>query len=109
MNPDKINIIKNFSYLAMTKGVDFIVPILLLPYLVNALGIEQFGLLSFALAIGIYFSSMMQYGYNISAVRAISRVRENEKSLSIAFSETIDFVYYYLCFFLFLLFIIILL
>ena len=30
---------------------------------------------------------MMQYGYNISAVRAISRVRENEKSLSIAFSE----------------------
>lgn len=87
MNSDKINIIKNFSYLVITKGIDFIVPILLLPYLVNALGIEQFGLLSFALAIGIYFSSMMQYGYNISAVRAIARVRDNEKSLSIAFSE----------------------
>jgi PST family polysaccharide transporter len=87
LNPDKISIIKNFSYLVLTKGIDFIVPILLLPYLVNALGIEQFGLLSFALAIGIYFSSMMQYGYNISAVRAIARVRENKKSLSIAFSE----------------------
>ena len=87
MSPDKINIIKNFSYLVITKGVDFIVPVLLLPYLVNILGIEQFGLLSFALAIGIYFSSMMQYGYNISAVRAISRVRDNKQSLSITFSE----------------------
>tara|TARA_R110000737_G_scaffold282099_1_gene288717 strand:- start:222 stop:1454 length:1233 start_codon:yes stop_codon:yes gene_type:complete len=84
---EKKNIIKNFTYLVMTKGVDFIVPIVLLPYLVNALGLGQFGLLSFALAIGVYFSSMMQYGYNISAVRTIARVRDDVVQLSLSFSE----------------------
>lgn len=87
MSIDKKNIIKNFTYLVITKGVDFIVPIVLLPYLVNALGLNQFGLLSFALAVGVYFSSMMQYGYNISAVRTIARVRDNALQLSISFSE----------------------
>jgi PST family polysaccharide transporter len=84
---EKKNILKNFSYLVITKGVDFIVPIILLPYLVNALGLSQFGLLSFALAIGVYFSSMMQYGYNISAVRTIARVRDDAAQLSLSFSE----------------------
>ena len=87
MSVDKKNIIKNFSYLVITKGVDFIVPIVLLPYLVNVLGLSQFGLLSFALAIGVYFSSLMQYGYNISAVRTIARVRDDATQLSLSFSE----------------------
>ena len=87
MSVEKKNIIKNFSYLVLTKGVDFIVPVILLPYLVNALGLSQFGLMSFALAIGVYFSSMMQYGYNISAVRTIARVRDDAIQLSISFSE----------------------
>jgi PST family polysaccharide transporter len=84
---EKKNIIKNFTYLVITKGGDFIVPIVLLPYLVNVLGLTQFGLLSFALAIGVYFSSMMQYGYNISAVRTIARVRDDPSQLTISFSE----------------------
>ncbi len=70
----------------ITKGIDFIVPVVLLPFLVNKLGISAFGLLSFALAIGIYFSSMMQYGYNISAVRAIARVKDDFSALSTSFS-----------------------
>lgn len=87
MSFEKKNIIKNFTYLVITKGGDFIVPIVLLPYLVNVLGLTQFGLLSFALAIGVYFSSMMQYGYNISAVRTIARVRDDPSQLTISFSE----------------------
>jgi len=83
----KKTIIKNFLYLVITKGIDFIIPLILLPFLVGRLGISSFGVLSFALAIGVYFSSFMQYGYNISAVRSIARCREDKFLLSTVFSE----------------------
>lgn len=66
--------------------MDFIIPMLLLPLLIARLGIGTFGSLSFALAIGIYFSSLMQYGYNISAVRSIARSRDDFFLLSKSFS-----------------------
>lgn len=86
MFENKLPVFKNFIYLALTKGVDFIIPMLLLPLLVSRLGIITFGSLSFALAIGIYFSSLMQYGYNISAVRSIARARDDFLLLSKSFS-----------------------
>ena len=86
LSENKLLIFKNFIYLALTKGVDFIIPMLLLPFLVSKLGISSFGSLSFALAIGIYFNSLMQYGYNISAVRSIARSRDDYYLLSKSFS-----------------------
>lgn len=82
----KLSIFKNFFYLVLTKGVDFAVPVLLLPILVSRLGFEQFGVLSFALAIGIYFTSFMQYGYNINAVKDIASSRDDSASLNQKFS-----------------------
>lgn len=86
MNSDILRVLKNFIYLGLTKGIDFIVPVILLPFLVRTLGLEQFGVLSFVLAVGIYFTAIMQYGFNVTAVRDIARVRHDEQALNETFS-----------------------
>jgi PST family polysaccharide transporter len=75
-------VIKNFAYLLLTKGIDFILPLLLWPFLIRVLGIDTFGILSFALAISLYFGAFMQYGFNVTAVRDIARVRDDRGQLS---------------------------
>lgn len=86
MKKDIKTVLKNFTYLVITKGIDFVIPLLMLPFLVATLGIDGFGKLSFALAIGIYFTAIMQYGFSITAVREIARVRHDAAKLAETFS-----------------------
>lgn len=76
-----------FSLLAV-RGLDYLIPLLMLPYLVRVLGIEKFGLINYALSFSLYFSAVMQYGFFVTAVRAIAKNRESKKSLSAMYSRT---------------------
>ena len=87
LSSDVRRVVKNFAYLFVTKGIDFIIPLVLLPFLINTLGIAAYGTLAFALAIGVYFTSFMQYGFNITAVRDIARQRQDQQGLSSTFSH----------------------
>lgn len=85
-NKERINLFTNFISLVSVKGVDFLIPLFILPYLVRTLGISIFGLLSFSLAFCMYFGAVIHYGYSITAVRDISRVRNNLELLSKKYS-----------------------
>ncbi len=85
-NKEKLQLVSNFLSLISLKGIDFLIPLLILPYLVRTLGMENFGLISFSLSISIYFGSIMHYGFSITAVRDIARVRHNQDELSKMYS-----------------------
>jgi PST family polysaccharide transporter len=59
--------------------------VLLLPYLVRVLGVEQYGLIAFAQAIAQYFNIATDYGFNFSATRAIARSRDDKRETSRVF------------------------
>ena len=84
---NNINLITNFFSLLALKGVDFLIPLFILPYLVRTLGLDVFGLISYSLAFCMYFGAVIHYGYSITAVRDIARVRENIDHLSRSYSE----------------------
>jgi polysaccharide transporter, PST family len=80
---EKIRNLKNNILSMLTlQGVNFIIPLILLPILVNNLGNEKFGLLIFAQVFINYFNLLVNFGFDLSATRQISIHRNNDKRLS---------------------------
>lgn len=83
----KRRLLTNFLSLASVQGLNFILPLVTLPYLGHVLGASKFGLISFAQAFIQYFILFTDYGFNLVATREISIVRDNKQRLSAIFSS----------------------
>jgi len=63
------NIMTNFMQYGVFQAISYLVPLITVPYLVRNIGIEKFGILSFALAIIYYFQIIVEYGFSITGVQ----------------------------------------
>ena len=77
-------LVSNFVYLAILQGLNLLLPLITFPYLVRVLGIENFGLLSFSLALITYFQIITDFGFNSIATRDISVAIEDKKCSKIS-------------------------
>jgi PST family polysaccharide transporter len=80
---------ENIAALAMLQLLSYAAPLITVPYLVRVLGPAQFGLLSFAQAIVLYFDLVTDYGFNFSATRAIAARRHLPEAVTRIFWSTI--------------------
>lgn len=80
-------LIKNFLYLFLARGLDLIIPLVLLPMLVNRLGMENYGLIAMSLSLALYLGTIIQYGFNLSGTREVAQVEHDCKKLNIVFSQ----------------------
>ena len=85
---DNKRLLSNFLSLSVLRGFQFLIPLITLPYIVRTIGIENFGLLSFAMSLGVYFQSFIQYGFSVTATREIARNRDDIKKVSEIFYKT---------------------
>lgn len=77
----------NFVYLFLIQGVNFVLPLLTLPYLVRVLSVEKFGLVMFSQAFVMFFNVIVEFGFNLTATREISINRDNKRVISEIFSS----------------------
>jgi PST family polysaccharide transporter len=80
---------KNFTYLFLLQNVNYIIPLLLLPYLTRTLGVENFGKIAFVQAFVTYFILLTDFGFNTSATQDVVKVRDNKSALTTVFWSTI--------------------
>jgi PST family polysaccharide transporter len=82
-------LISNYLSLSSIQVVNYILPLITVPYLVRVLGPEKYGLIAFAQAFIGYFVLLTDYGFNLSATREISINRDNKERVSAIFSSVL--------------------
>ena len=75
-------LIKNIASLLGIQGMNYIIPLITLPYLVRTLGPVGYGSLGFSLAIIQYFCLLTDYGFNLSVTRQIAVIKDNKNKVS---------------------------
>lgn len=71
-------------------GFSSIVPFLLIPFLLNRLGVEKYGLVNFALAFTFYFQVINEFGFDLSNVRHVVEHRNDSKELGKILSAILE-------------------
>jgi len=80
-------VLGNFISLTTLQGISYILPIIVLPYLIRVIGMEKFGLIAFAQSLVQYFLILTDYGFSLSATRSMSLIGEHKKKTSALFSS----------------------
>jgi len=66
---------QNLFSLALLQGVNYILPLITIPYLFRVLGAERYGLVAFGYAFTQYFIIVTDFGFNLSSVKFVSENR----------------------------------
>jgi len=75
-------VISNYFSLIILQGANYILPLLILPYLVRVLGAEKFGLVMLAQSLCLFLTVLVDFGFNLSGTREISLSRNNKTKMS---------------------------
>ena len=84
---DHSKIIESFISLSLLRVADFILPLIVLPYIIGVIGVDKFGLIAFATSVVTYFLNITQYGFSLSAVRDLSINQDNPKKTEEIFNS----------------------
>lgn len=77
----KTIVFKNFSALMILQLGNTGLALLIMPYLINVLGISNYGLYSFAFGVSMYLVILTDYGFGFTGVKLISIHRNNQKRI----------------------------
>lgn len=78
----KMNIVfKNFTYLSILNGLNIVLPLLVIPYLTNVIGVAHYGVYAYILVLVQSINVVTQYGFQFSATKKISQNRDDHSFL----------------------------
>ena len=71
-------IFRNMASLGLLQAANYVIPVLIIPFVVRALGAESFGNVSYVQNIISYLTILVNYGFEYSATRAIALCKGNK-------------------------------
>lgn len=72
------------------KALDLILTLGLIPFLILRVGMINYGTYAFAMAIMLFFVNILNYGFDLSSVRALAINKDNSVEISKLFNEVIS-------------------
>lgn len=80
---------ENLFSLYLLQGLNYLIPMAVLPYLIRVLGVGGYGLVAFSQAFAQYFVLFSDYGFNLSATRFIAKHRDSPQDVCAMFWQVI--------------------
>lgn len=87
---DKRRTVANLFSLTSIQMLNYLLPLITMPYLVKTLGVSQYGLLSFGQATMQYFILITDYGFNIFGTQQIALHKNDEKKRNEIFNSILQ-------------------
>lgn len=84
-----MSIYKSAVALLIMQGINYLVPLIALPYLTHTLGSYHYGVLSTALIFVQYIILIIDFGFNLSTTKKISENRDNITLINKIYWDTI--------------------
>lgn len=82
-------VIKNAAWMAVFQAANYVIPILLIPYISRILGVDSFGKVTYMQTIAQYATFFINFGFEYTSTRAIAVNRDNPEKLRSIFWGTI--------------------
>jgi PST family polysaccharide transporter len=86
---NKITIARNFFSLGLVQGINALLQLLVVPFVISKIGIENFGIVAVAQVIMFFGGTLAEYGFNQTGSREVSLNREDRNKLSALFFTSI--------------------
>ncbi|MEG2149862.1 MAG: flippase [Bacteroidaceae bacterium] len=83
---------KEFSdafYLLLLQGVNQLLPLIVMPYLMIVLGADRYGYIGFSQSVIQYFILIVDFGFNLSATKRVAMAKDDPKALNLIFYSTV--------------------
>lgn len=93
MNLKKIqghkSLIESVFSLSILNGLNVLLPLVTLPYILRVIGAANYGTYAYVYAIISYLLLISNYGFNFSATKQIAQNRDNKKQIDIIYNSVI--------------------
>lgn len=81
------SLLGNSGSLFSIKTIDLVLGFWMIPFLILKVGLHNYGVYAFAMALALFFVNLLNYGFNLSAVRDIVKSKKNPLKLTRTFSD----------------------
>lgn len=71
-------VLRNMTWLTVLQFANYLIPLLIIPYIVRVLGVDVFGKITYAQNIITYFTLLINFGFEYSATREIAVNKGNK-------------------------------
>lgn len=85
----KKRIIRNLVALGFLQLTNYLLPLIIIPYIIRMIGVEKFGVVSIAQAVMMFFMVATDYGFNLTSTREISLERDHKEAVGYIYSKTL--------------------
>lgn len=89
MDGENKRVVKNAAWMAVFQAANYVIPILLIPYISRILGVDSFGKVTYMQTIAQYATFFINFGFEYTSTRAIAVNRDNPEKLRSIFWGTI--------------------
>jgi len=86
----KTQLLKNIFSLGTVQLVNYVFPLITVPYVSRIIGPESYGIINYATAFIAYFTLLIGYGFDLTATRKIARNPNDNDYVSTVFSQIVN-------------------